>query len=63
MRRATLGDTAARNLEDRLQLEPGFFDAMDARTVDFALKFEALPADVKARWEQLVKLLGDPPNS
>lgn len=58
------GDTAARNLEERLQLEPGFFDAMDARTVQFALKFEALPADVKARWEQLVRLLGDtPPNS
>ena len=56
------GDTAARNLEERLRLDPGYFDTMDARTVAFALQFEALPPDVKARWEQLVEVLNRPAN-
>ena len=54
------GDIAARNLEQRLQLDPGFFDAMDHRTVEFALAFEALPDAAKAKWEELTKLLGPP---
>ena len=51
------GDVAARNLEDRLELEPGYFDKMDARTVDFALAFESLPTHLKDKWEDLVKML------
>lgn len=52
------GDVAARNLEDRLQLEPGYFDAMDSRTLQFALAFESLPEHLKAQWEQLATMLG-----
>lgn len=51
------GEVAARNLEERLQLPAGYFDAMDARTVRFALAFEALPDDLKARWEQITAVL------
>ena len=53
------GDVAARNLETRLQLEPGYFDAMDARTVEFAMAFERLPPHLKDHWQQLVAMLGD----
>jgi hypothetical protein len=52
------GDVAARNLEERLRLEPGYFDAMDSRTLQFALAFESLPDHVKAQWEQLASMLG-----
>lgn len=51
------GDVAARNLEDRLQLEPGYFDTMDAQTVEWAVKFDALPQHVKERWLEIVGLL------
>jgi hypothetical protein len=51
------GDVAARNLEERLHLEAGFFDAMDARTLQFALSFESLPDHVKEQWEQLASML------
>lgn len=51
------GDIAARNLEDRLHLEPGYFDAMDARTLEFALAFERLPEPLKAQWEKLASML------
>lgn len=54
------GDIAARNLETRLDLDPGFFDTMDARTVQFALQFESLPEPVKAQWEALAGMLGKP---
>lgn len=54
------GDVAARNLETRLRLEPGYFDAMDARTVEFAMAFERLPPNLKAQWERLVSMLGEP---
>lgn len=53
------GDVAARNLEERLRLDPGYFDAMDARTLKFAMAFEALPPELKTRWEDLVRLLSD----
>lgn len=53
------GDVAARNLEERLQLEPGYFDAMDAQTVNWAVQFDALPQHLKQRWLDLVKLLGE----
>jgi hypothetical protein len=55
------GDVAARNLEDRLRLEPGYFDAMDTRTVQFALAFESLPDHQKMQWEGLVSMLRPPP--
>lgn len=51
------GDNAARGLEERLQLEPGYFDTMDARTLRFALLFESLPAHQKERWEEIVGML------
>ena len=51
------GDTAARNLEERLHLDPGYFDAMTASTVEWAVKFDALPPVLKARWAQLVDML------
>lgn len=54
------GDVAARNLEDRLHLDPGYFDAMDSRTVEFAMAFERLPEHLKAQWEQLATMLGKP---
>lgn len=55
------GDVAARNLEVRLSLDPGYFDAMDARTVAFALAFESLPPAIKDRWEQLAGMLAQGP--
>ena len=51
------GDVAARNLEQRLQLDPGYFDSMDARTLAFATLFDGLPDHLKAQWEQLAHLL------
>lgn len=54
------GDVAARNLETRLELPPGYFDAMDARTLEFALAFERLPDHQKAGWETLVTMLTKP---
>jgi hypothetical protein len=51
------GDVAARNLEERLHLEPGYFDAMNASTVEWAVKFDSLPPELKARWAQLVDML------
>lgn len=51
------GEVAARNLEERLRLPAGYFDAMDARTVRFALAFESLPDDLKARLEQIAAAL------
>lgn len=57
------GDTAARKLEERLQLEPGYFDSMDARTVAFATQFEALPDHLKAQWEQLAAMLATKPTT
>jgi hypothetical protein len=55
--RFPFGDAAARNLETRLALAPGYFDALDARTLEFALMFESLPEQQKARWETLLYLL------
>lgn len=51
------GDVAARNLESRLHLEPGFFDTMDAQTVEWAVKFDTLPQHLKAKWLELVDML------
>lgn len=55
------GDNAARNLEQRLQLEPGYFDFMDARTLEFALAFESLPEHLKRQWETLANMLKPTP--
>jgi hypothetical protein len=54
------GDVAARNLEDRLHLDSGYFDAMDSRTLEFALAFESLPDHQKGQWEALVAMLRPP---
>jgi len=57
------GDVAARNLAERLQLPPGYFDAMDAQTLQWAVAFDALPPAIKEKWAELVKMLGSPPSS
>lgn len=51
------GEVAARNLEARLNLDPGFFDLMDAQTVHFAVQFDGLPQAAKDKWLELVTLL------
>ena len=55
------GDVAARNLCERLSLDPGYFDQMDAQTVQWAVQFDALPQTIKDRWMDLVSMLGAPP--
>lgn len=55
------GDVAARNLCDRLELPPGYFDTMDAQTVQWAVAFDALPQHVKDKWSDLVKMIGGTP--
>ena len=55
------GDTAARNLEERLQLEPGYFDAMDAQTVAWAVQFDSLPQHLKDKWKELGALMSAAP--
>lgn len=55
------GDRAARNLEDRLELEPGYFDAMDKQTLQWAVAFDALPEHMKDKWSELVAMLGGVP--
>jgi len=51
------GDVAARRLETRLHLEPGYFDTMDAQTVEWAVKFDSLPQYQKDKWLEIVSLL------
>lgn len=53
------GDRAAQNLEERLKLDKGYFDTMDAQTVAWAVQFDSLPQHLKERWLELVKLLGE----
>lgn len=55
------GDVAARNLAERLKLPPGYFDQMDAQTLQWAVAFDALPQPIKEKWAELVKMLGAPP--
>lgn len=55
------GEVAARNLEKRLRLDPGYFDTLDARTLQFAMAFERPPDPLKARWEQIAAALTPPP--
>jgi hypothetical protein len=55
------GDTAARRLEERLQLDPGYFDAMDAQTVEWAVLFDQLPPNLKSKWRDLVALMSPEP--
>ena len=54
------GDVAARNLAERLELPPGYFDQMDAQTVQWAVAFDALPQTIKDKWAELVTMLGGP---
>lgn len=51
------GDVAARRLCERLELPDGYFDSMDAQTVEWAVHFDALPQGMKARWLEIVKVL------
>lgn len=57
--RQSFGDNAARNLEDRLGLPTGWFDALDERTQRFATQFEALPEELKVKWERLAAMLAE----
>lgn len=51
------GDVAARNLAHRLNLPEGYFDQMDAQTLQWAVAFDALPPNLKEKWNELVRLL------
>lgn len=57
------GDVAARNLAERLSLPPGYFDQMDAQTLQWAVAFDALPPAIKEKWNELVRMLGSTPSS
>ena len=57
------GEVAARNIEEQLGLDPGYFDRMDPRTLVWATTFDALPDNVKAQWESLAKMLAPPKQS
>jgi hypothetical protein len=57
------GDVAARNLAERLELPPGYFDQMDAQTLRWAVAFDSLPQPIKDKWAELVQMLGPPPSS
>lgn len=57
------GEVAARRLEERLTLEPGYFDKMDRRTVEWAVMFDGLPDHLKDKWVELARLVGAPPLS
>ena len=52
------GDVAARRLVHRLDLPEDYFDTMDAETLAWAVKFDALPPEAKAKWAELVALMG-----
>lgn len=52
------GDVAARNLAQRLELPEGYFDQMDAETLRWAVAFDALPPHLKAKWSEIVMMLG-----
>ena len=52
------GDVAARRLVHRLELPEGYFDTMDAKTLEFAVAFDALPPHQKEKWLEIVALLG-----
>ena len=55
------GDVAAKNLAERLELPPGYFDQMDRQTLEWAVAFDALPEPIKAKWAELVQMLGGKP--
>lgn len=57
------GDVAARNLAERLELPPGYFDQMDAQTLQWAVAFDSLPQPIKDKWAELVAMLGATPPS
>ena len=50
------GDVAARNLVERLALPEGYFDTMDAETLQWAVAFDGLPAPIRAKWAELVAM-------
>ena len=53
------GERAARELALRLQLPEDYFETMDERTAQLAMRFNQLPEPMKAKWEALVAMLGD----
>ena len=55
------GDVAARNLAARLELPAGYFDQMDAQTLQWAVAFDSLPQPIKDKWAELVQMLGAQP--
>jgi hypothetical protein len=53
------GERAARELALRLQLPEDYFETMDERTAQLAMRFNQLPEPIKAKWEAIVAMLGD----
>jgi hypothetical protein len=53
------GERAARELALRLGLPEDYFETMDERTAQLAMRFNQLPEPMKSKWEALVSMLGD----
>ncbi len=47
-----------RESEPRLSLDPEFFDHMDESTLEWAVRFDALAPELKAKWSELVETKG-----
>ncbi len=53
------GERAARELALKAGLPDDYFERMDERTANWAIRFNQLPEPMKAKWERLVGMLGD----
>lgn len=53
------GERAARELALKAGLPEDYFERMDARTAEWAIRFNQLPEPLKAKWEKLVGMLSD----
>lgn len=51
------GERAARELALKAGLPEDYFETMDARTAEWAIRFNSLPEPMKAKWEELVSML------
>lgn len=57
------GERAARELALRLGLPEDYFETMDERTARLAMRFNQLPEPMKAKWEAIVAMLGNDPDT
>lgn len=53
------GERAARELAIKAGLAEDYFERMDERTAQWAIRFNQLPDATKAKWEKLIDMLGD----